>query len=165
MTVPNEIDETPRRAAVYRLYDEAGALLYIGSGYDPDVRERAHLHTAWGRHIARRSDEWHGDRQAAYEAEAEAIRFEAPRHNVIGTPNYVGPQQRGEAQRGAADARWRAVRKARAAGASVEEARRAGAVAEIEYLDGTGMFTGWVARMRKAMAEGRTLNQWSMRID
>ena len=154
-----------RQAAVYRLYDVDGALLYIGSSYDPEEREQVHSHTVWGQRIARRADEWHETREVAYEAERRAIRVEGPRHNVIGTPNHTGPQERGQALREAAAVRWRAVRKERAAGASVEEARRAGALAEIEYLDATGMFRRYVANMRKTFNEGRTLTQWSMSID
>lgn len=154
-----------RRAAVYRLYDADGALLYIGSAYYPDERANAHRHTSWGPTAARRTEEWHDTRALAYEAEARAIRTEAPRHNIIGTPNHTGPKIRGQAMADAAAARWRSVRKARDVGAPIEEARRAGALAEIEYLDATGMFTGYVNRMKQTLAEGGTYSQWSMSID
>lgn len=161
----NKTLEPSRRAAVYRLYDAEGTLLYIGSAYDPDEREAVHRHTVWGQLIACRSDKWHDSRELAYAAETEAIRAEAPRHNVIGTPNHTGPQERGHAMREAAAARWRAVRQSRSSGASREEARREGARAEIEFLEATGMFRRYVANMRKTFDEGGTLTQWSMSID
>lgn len=77
---------TGRRAAVYRLYDEAGALLYIGSAYDPTERCKAHREKPWWPQVARRTEEWFGHRNAAFTAESAAIRKEAPMFNQIQAP-------------------------------------------------------------------------------
>lgn len=84
MTVPNET----RKAAVYRLYDAGGTLLYIGSSYDPDTRCEAHHRTPWWPQVARRADEWFENRWKAYSAETAAIWKEQPKHNLAGTRNY-----------------------------------------------------------------------------
>lgn len=165
MTTSPADTATCRRAAVYRLYDAAGTLLYIGSAYYPNERAKAHRHATWGCLIARRIDEWHDSRELAYTAEAEAIRSEDPQHNVMGTANHTGPKERGRALSEAASVRWRAARKTRNAGGSEDESRRAGALAEIEYLEGTGMFAGYVARMRSRLNKGATYTHWSIRID
>lgn len=87
MRVPN--DTITRPAAVYRLYDAAGTLLYIGSAYDPAKRSRAHRDKPWWPLVARREDEWHQTREAAYIAETEAIRQGPPPGNKIGGPGAV----------------------------------------------------------------------------
>ncbi|WNI19200.1 hypothetical protein [Actinacidiphila sp. ITFR-21] len=81
--------ETSRRAAVYRLYNEAGALLYIGSAYDPDHRCKSHHVKPWWPQVAQRVDEWHPSREAAYVAETEAIATERPGRNRISGPGPV----------------------------------------------------------------------------
>lgn len=48
---------TGRRAAVYRLYDAAGTLLYIGSAYDPEQRVERHRKKPWWPQAVRRTDE------------------------------------------------------------------------------------------------------------
>lgn len=88
MTVPNETDSTIRKAAVYRLYDEAGTLLYVGSAYDPAHRCKSHRDKAWWPDVARREDEWHPNRWIAYAKETKAIKAERPRNNVMNTPGY-----------------------------------------------------------------------------
>ena len=89
MTVPNETDSTTRPAAVYRLYDDAGTLLYIGSAYDPAKRSRAHRDKPWWPLVVRREDEWHPSREAAYVAETESIREGLPLGNKISGPGAV----------------------------------------------------------------------------
>lgn len=78
-----------RPAAVYRLFDEARTLLYIGSAYDPEERCKDHRGQPWWSDVVRRTDELHPSRQDAYLAEMEAIARERPRHNVNGTPQYA----------------------------------------------------------------------------
>ena len=80
---------TSRPAAVYRLYDEAGTLLYIGSAYDPAKRSRAHRDKPWWPLVVRREDEWHPTREAAYIAETEAIEEGTPPGNKISGPGAV----------------------------------------------------------------------------
>jgi hypothetical protein len=73
---------------VYRLYDVAGTLLYIGSAYDPAKRSRAHHRTPWWPQVTRRADEWFDSRSQAYDAETSAIWTEQPMHNEAGTIGY-----------------------------------------------------------------------------
>lgn len=91
MTVPNETDKASRKAAVYRLYAADGALLYIGSSYDPDKRCEAHYRAPWWPEVARRTDEWMENRWKAYSAETSAIWKEQPKHNLAGTRGYTRP--------------------------------------------------------------------------
>lgn len=77
-----------RPAAVYRLWAADGALLYIGSAYDPEERCKAHHGAPWWPNVASRSDEPRVSRQDAYLAEMAAIAAEKPRHNVNGSARY-----------------------------------------------------------------------------
>ncbi|MFC8463367.1 hypothetical protein [Streptomyces sp. NPDC057250] len=76
-----------RRTALYRLYDAADVLLYIGISHQPDVRFAQHASDKpWWTDVARRDVEWHDDRPSAEAAEAEAIRAEDPEHNGTFSP-------------------------------------------------------------------------------
>jgi hypothetical protein len=77
-----------RRAAVYRLYDAEGTLLYIGSAYDPEGRCKGHHEKPWWPEVVRRVDEWHPSRGDAYRVEADAIRSETSKFNRINAPGY-----------------------------------------------------------------------------
>jgi DNA-binding transcriptional regulator YhcF (GntR family) len=80
-----------QRTAVYRLYDSAGRLLYVGITNDPKVRWLAHAgDKAWWSEVARRDVEWVPDRSTAVRLEGEAIRMERPIHNVK-IPNPAQP--------------------------------------------------------------------------
>jgi prevent-host-death family protein len=75
------------RTALYRLYDEAGTLLYIGISHQPEVRFEQHSKSKeWWPHVARREVEWFNDRPTAAKAEEEAIRSEDPEHNGTYSP-------------------------------------------------------------------------------
>lgn len=164
MSVANETSG-PRRAAVYRLWDAEGNLLYVGSAYNPEERAKAHRRTEWGALVAQRTDEWHDSREAAYDAEGVAIAAEHPAHNVAGTPRHTGPAERGRVQREASDARWRVALAEIRAGASVEEARRAGGWAEVEYLEASGMMPRLAAKWRRQMEQdGGTYNSKNMSL-
>ncbi len=89
MTVPNETTEAPRPAAVYRLYDAEGALLYIGSSSNPKRRYRDHSRTSWWPCVARREEEWYPSRAAAYKAEDALIKSVSPKFNSVGTPSHA----------------------------------------------------------------------------
>jgi len=78
-----------RKAAVYRLYDAAGTLLYIGSAYDPEQRSRAHRNKPWWAQAVRREDEWYPSRGAAYLAETAALAYGLPPGNRIKGPGEV----------------------------------------------------------------------------
>jgi predicted GIY-YIG superfamily endonuclease len=68
-------------AAVYRLFDEHGALLYIGASYDPDARIACHRRKPWGSQIAAHKIAWYDSRPAAFRAEEAAIKDEDPLYN------------------------------------------------------------------------------------
>lgn len=78
------------RTALYRLYDEADVLLYIGISHQPDVRFEQHAKTKeWWPQVARREVRWFDDRPTAAVAEATAIRSEDPEHNGTFSPRRV----------------------------------------------------------------------------
>jgi prevent-host-death family protein len=75
------------RTALYRLYDEADALLYIGISHQPEVRFDQHaMAKEWWPQVARREVQWFDDRPSAAAAEAAAIRAEDPEHNRTYSP-------------------------------------------------------------------------------
>jgi hypothetical protein len=71
------------RTALYRHFDAAGQLLYVGISNDALRRLLQHKDRAgWYEQIRRVNVEWLPDRAAALSAEAGAIRQEAPLWNV-----------------------------------------------------------------------------------
>lgn len=71
------------RTALYRHFDAAGALLYVGISLNTIQRTQQHKHGArWFEQIARIDIEWHDSRPAALTAEAIAIAMEAPQFNI-----------------------------------------------------------------------------------
>lgn len=75
------------RTALYRLFDEAGVLLYIGISHQPDTRFEQHSKAKeWWPQVARREVQWFDDRPSAAAAEAAAIRSEDPEHNGTYSP-------------------------------------------------------------------------------
>lgn len=77
---------------LYRLYDAAGVLLYVGISHDAEVRRAQHAHTQpWGWQVVRMVAELLDTRHDARLAEAEAIRREGPRYNVRGGTYRPGP--------------------------------------------------------------------------
>lgn len=69
--------------ALYRFFDSAGALLYVGITFDPGSRWRKHRDgKPWWTEVARIDIETHPDRNAVLQAEEAAIRAEHPLHNV-----------------------------------------------------------------------------------
>ncbi|MEU1088899.1 hypothetical protein ABZ401_19045 [Streptomyces sp. NPDC005892] len=75
------------RTALYRLYDEAGTLLYIGISHQPEVRFAQHSKLkSWWPAVSRKVVEWFDDRPAAAKAEADAIRAEDPEFNGTFSP-------------------------------------------------------------------------------
>ena len=73
--------ESVTKTAVYRFYDNADVLLYVGVADVPEVRWKGHADKDWWPDVARKETEWHPDRDAAEIAEAYAIRDERPVHN------------------------------------------------------------------------------------
>lgn len=73
------------RTAVYRCYDAAGTLLYIGSSNNPKFRYSEHARNVlkpWWPQVVRKDETWYDNRAAAQTAEIEAVKTEAPVHNV-----------------------------------------------------------------------------------
>lgn len=73
------------RCAVYRCYDKAGYLLYVGHSADPVARWRAHkLNWAspWKHDVVRIVAVWFPDREDARRAERIAIEREQPKFNI-----------------------------------------------------------------------------------
>ncbi|MFI0827224.1 hypothetical protein ACH4Q7_22525 [Streptomyces roseolus] len=149
---------------MYRLFDAAGNLLYVGSAYDPDHRCKAHRGEAWWPEVTRRTDEWVESRGHAYSREMEAIAAEEPMHNLMGTKRYSTPDTPAMRRRNAlAGVRARYLRQsetlrfeiadaAREAGYPWAQADRFGRLAETEFLDRTGIFVDSVKRRRRALA-------------
>lgn len=78
------------RTALYRLYDGAGVLLYIGISTVPGRRYNEHRWSrdkTWRGDIASYTAEWLETREAAETAEIKAIRSEIPLHNRMHHPD------------------------------------------------------------------------------
>jgi excinuclease UvrABC nuclease subunit len=70
------------KSALYRLFDSAGTLLYVGIARHPDVRFKEHAgDKPWWHLVARTNIVWLDDRAAALEAEAKAMMEERPLYN------------------------------------------------------------------------------------
>ena len=68
--------------ALYRHYDEAGVLLYVGIADKPAMRAEQHKgRSKWWRFVAATTTEWLQSRAAAEAAERDAIAAEAPVFN------------------------------------------------------------------------------------
>lgn len=73
---------TDRPTAIYRLYDAAGHLLYIGMSNDPTRRWREHRKEMfWWREVERHEHQWFATQLLASVAERDAIFIEQPRYN------------------------------------------------------------------------------------
>lgn len=71
------------RTALYRHFDAAGELLYVGISLNAVSRLAQHrIEANWFDEIARIDIEWHPTREAAESAERTAIQAEHPRHNI-----------------------------------------------------------------------------------
>lgn len=77
-----------QRTAVYRLYDAAGVLLYVGISSRPDKRFEEHRKTKrWWFRVATREITWHQDRYAAEAEEYGVIQHEDPPYNMQHSPS------------------------------------------------------------------------------
>lgn len=78
-------------SALYRYFDHAGRLLYVGVAKDPIQRDREHANSSeWHRHFSRHTVEWHEVRDSALAAERAAIRDESPVFNRLAS--RAGPE-------------------------------------------------------------------------
>jgi len=147
-------------AAVYRLRDADGYLLYIGSAYDPDHRCKAHRDKPWWPDVASRTDEWHESRGYAYAAELDAILAEEPLHNRAGSRWWSYPitaatlrrdeesRARGRVQSEAYRLQRQVREEAAEAGFSISDAWRLSKLSFVDFLDASGLFASWVTRLR-----------------
>lgn len=72
-----------RATAIYRFFNAAGELLYVGITCDTERRFRNHAaDKAWWPEVANRTVAWLDTRYDAETAEARAIRDESPIHNI-----------------------------------------------------------------------------------
>lgn len=72
------------RTALYRHFDRAGMVIYIGIAVDPAKRESAHrCYSQWRDKIHRIEVEWFDTRYAAVAAERAAIAAESPKWNAL----------------------------------------------------------------------------------
>jgi hypothetical protein len=73
----------PTRTALYRQYDAAGVLLYVGVTYSPGGRFDSHSSaSAWWPFAHHATWEWYPDRELAETAEIQAITTELPLFNI-----------------------------------------------------------------------------------
>jgi len=76
-------------SAVYRLFDSAGRLLYVGLSTNPMNRWAAHMeHHAWWPEVASFTVTWFDSRQEAAAEEKRAIRGENPLCNIHATARH-----------------------------------------------------------------------------
>lgn len=76
------------RTALYRFYDTAGDLVYIGMSKNPLRRFGAHVAMEGWRQIAEIKIEWFATRTLALAAERAAIKSEKPAWNSVHTPRH-----------------------------------------------------------------------------
>lgn len=83
---PRPVDPPETRTAqVYRMFDVAGDLLYIGSTVAGVQRVHTHrIHRSWWDQVATVTFDNALPREEALAAEYAAIASEQPRHNVLG---------------------------------------------------------------------------------
>ncbi len=79
------------RTALYRHYDKAGQLLYVGISLSVVTRISQHRDKRWFEDIARIDVQWHCSRHDAEHAEAVAIWRESPKWNVLRPACDPGP--------------------------------------------------------------------------
>lgn len=77
-----KLDIARKPTALYRHYDESGALLYVGISLNPIRRLQQHEKSAWCDSIATIKIERFAHRREAIEAEERAIKAESPLHNI-----------------------------------------------------------------------------------
>jgi predicted GIY-YIG superfamily endonuclease len=85
--VIDQAEFTDDTTALYRLWNEAGSLLYVGISHHPRMRFEQHaVEKPWWPEVARKTVTWHGTRAEASDAETTAIQEEHPRYNAPRRP-------------------------------------------------------------------------------
>ena len=72
---------------LYRVYDTADGLLYVGISDGPFLRLSAHASAGWAAHAAKITLKQYSDRETAASAELSAIQGEDPVWNMAGRPH------------------------------------------------------------------------------
>jgi hypothetical protein len=86
-----------KQCELYRHFDSAGKLLYVGISYRSTERTFAHSDSShWFDEVTRIEIERFPSRRAALDAEMQAIKLEKPLHNII-TDTRKGIRCRDEA--------------------------------------------------------------------
>jgi prevent-host-death family protein len=76
---------TDAPTALYRLYDDAEQLIYVGISTQPETRWMQHAtDKPWWPMVRRKEVEWHPGRSQAEQAERTAVRTEEPLYNTAG---------------------------------------------------------------------------------
>jgi predicted GIY-YIG superfamily endonuclease len=126
------------RTALYRLLDDASALLYVGIAANPDVRLGQHSQTkSWWGDVAERKFEWFDTRSEALTAEGAAITSERPIWNSklsAGRPTNTDAEALFEEHRQALEASRLLLPLVKAA--AVEEMRVGRTVGQMARLTG-----------------------------
>jgi predicted GIY-YIG superfamily endonuclease len=107
-TGPGTAHWLPGRTALYRLFDAASRLLYIGISANPEARFGSHESTQpWWPQVdmSKTTVEWLDTRREAEAAEDAAILAERPLHNVAGSPWAPKPRQLGDGEMSLGDAK------------------------------------------------------------
>ncbi|MEV4672809.1 GIY-YIG nuclease family protein [Actinomadura sp. NPDC049382] len=79
----------PGPAYLYRLFDVAGDLLYVGVTRNPAQRWKYHARERrWWHEVAKHELTPFAERAQAEAAEKQAIKAEAPRYNTCHTPRH-----------------------------------------------------------------------------
>lgn len=79
------VEPVDQPTALYRIYDSAGALLYVGISLNPLARWSAHVQRDWWYRVTRIDVAWFDTRREAEAAEREAIKQFDPPYNVVHT--------------------------------------------------------------------------------
>ncbi|MEU6221847.1 GIY-YIG nuclease family protein [Streptomyces sp. NPDC047022] len=74
--------------AVYRLFNNAGEIIYVGISQDPDKRIQTHARKTWGHEIARHEWKWYANVREAKEKEQRLIEKYEPQHNIVHTDRH-----------------------------------------------------------------------------
>lgn len=97
--------ESPERTALYRFFNAAGQLLYVGVSGNTETRWRQHAESKpWWPDVAEKTTQWLDGRPEALDAERVAIRTEKPlyNHQNAASPilTQISPQRLNEVPNG-----------------------------------------------------------------
>lgn len=88
-TVTTQI--VPEPHALYRIYDDAGQLLYVGISKNPAARFMQHTNKPWWPDVRGITIDWYANGELVRSAERRAIHVEKPAHNIAGNGGTLRP--------------------------------------------------------------------------